>query len=245
MITIFPNLEALSQAAAGMVVERCTLAIKAHSRFSIVLSGGSTPQRTYELLGSPPYRDQIAWEKVHVFWGDERCVPLDDPRSNAKMANEVLLDKVPVPLHQIHPIVCSGDPSKTAKDYEDLLKAFFQDQPPRFDLILLGLGPDGHTASLFPGTPVLKEDERWVADVYVPGQDFHRITLTVPIVNSAAAAAFLVAGSDKAHALYEVRKGATNPERFPAQLISPVDGELFWLVDNEAAVNIEEHQGAA
>lgn len=242
MISIFPDLEALSQAAARLVVKHCNLAIKAQARFSMVLSGGNTPQRAYELLGSPPYRDQIAWEKVHVFWGDERCVPINDPRSNAKMAYKVLLDRVPIPRHQIHPVVCSEDPSKAAKDYEGLLQTFFQDQPPRFDLVLLGLGGDGHTASLFPGTPVLKEDERWVSDVFVPGHDFQRITLTVPIINAAAAVAFLVSGSDKAQALYEVRQGAVNPELFPAQLISPVDGRLIWLVDKNAAGHIQEDQ---
>lgn len=242
MISIFPNLEALSQAAAQLVVKHCNLAIKAQARFSMVLSGGNTPQRTYELLGSPPYRDQIAWEKVHVFWGDERCVPIDDPRSNAKMTYDALLDKIPIPLHQIHPIMCSGNPSEAASDYEGELKAFFGDQPPRFDLIFLGLGGDGHTASLFPRTPVLKERQRWVADVYVPGQDFQRVTLTVPLINAAAAVVFIVSGSDKAQSLYQVREGVVNTERFPAQLISPVDGQLIWLVDQKAAGRIEEHQ---
>lgn len=242
MISVLPDLEALSHAAAGLVVERSNLAIDAHSRFSVVLSGGSTPQRTYELLGSPPYRDQIRWEKLHVFWGDERCVPIDDPRNNAKMAYEALLDKVPVPPHQIHPVVCAGNPSEAAKDYEDLIQVFFQGQQPRFDLIFLGLGADGHTASLFPRTPVLNEDQRWTAEVYVRGQDFQRITLTVPVINSADAVLFLVSGSEKARALYEVREGTPNPQRYPAQLISPPEGQLIWLVDQEAAAHIEEDQ---
>jgi 6-phosphogluconolactonase len=242
MLSIFPDLETLSQAAAGLVVKRCKLAVEAQARFSIVLSGGSTPRRTYELLGTAPYRDQIAWQSVHVFWGDERCVPSSDPRSNAKMAYDVLLDKVPIPQLQIRPVRCSEDPSRAAKDYEDVLRTFFHDQPPRFDLVLLGLGGDGHTASLFPGTPALKEDERWVAEVFTPGQDFQRITLTVPIINAAAAVAFIVSGSEKAQALHQVREGDVDPEHFPAQLISPVNGQLIWLVDEKAASHIESDQ---
>lgn len=243
MISVFPDLEALSDAAAGLVLEQSNLAIDSRSRFSLVLSGGSTPLRTYELLGSPPYRDQIRWENVHVFWGDERCVPVDDPRNNAKMAYEALLDKVPVPPHQIHPVMCADDPSGAAKDYEEALQAYFQGQVPRFDLIFLGLGADGHTASLFPGTPALGEDDRWVVDVYVPGQEFGRVTFTVPAINSAAVVTFLVAGSDKAHALHEVREGPSNSQRFPAQLISPTEGKLIWLVDQEAAAQSKQDPG--
>ncbi len=247
MISIYPDLESLSVAAAELFLERANQATKEHSQFSIALSGGNTPRRTYELLGEPPFQNQLPWEKIHIFWGDERCVPLDDPRSNAHMVNKILLEKVPIPSDQVHPITCVGNPARAAKDYEKLLRGFFQDQPPRFDLVLLGMGGDGHTASLFPGTSVLKEKERWVFEVFVPGQDFHRVTLTVPVINFAATVIFLISGSDKAHALRGVLEDSPDRGRFPAKLVNPVNGELIWLVDQEAASQLqrglEEFQG--
>lgn len=239
MISIYPDYETLSQAAARLFLERAIRASEAGTYFSVALSGGSTPRRTYELLAEPPFRDQVPWNLVQVFWGDERCVPLDDPRSNAHMTFQTLLNKVPVPSEQIHPISCARNPERSAQEYETLLKGFFADQPPRFDLIFLGLGVNGHTASLFPGTQVLKEVKRWAAEVYVPEQNLYRVTLTAPVINKAAAVVFLVAGSEKAQVLYEVREGPFEPERLPAQLIKPEEGELLWLVDREAAAQLE------
>ena len=234
VIQVFADPEALSRGAADLLVARRT-AVAARGRFSVALSGGGTPRRTYELLAAPPLRDQVPWDRVHVFWGDERCVPRTDPRSNARLAREAWLDHVPIPAGQIHPMDCAGDPAAAARQYEALLREFFAGQPPRLDLILLGLGGDGHTASLFPGTPVLEEQKRWVAAVYVAEQDLHRLTLTAPFINQAALVVFLVAGGAKAGVLREVLHGPQDPGRLPAQLIRPQHGELLWLIDLEAA----------
>ncbi len=235
MIQVYPDLESLSRAAAALLVDQANLAVAARGRFSVALSGGATPRRTYELLAAPPLKDQAPWDRVHVFWGDERCVPPDDPRSNARMAKEAWLDRVPIPPGQIHPLNCADDPAAAARQYEAKLREFFAGQPPRLDLVLLGLGPDGHTASLFPGTPVLEEQERWAAAVYVAEGDLYRVTLTAPLINQAARVAFLVAGGAKAEVLREVLHGPRDPARLPAQLIRPQNGELLWLADRQAA----------
>jgi 6-phosphogluconolactonase len=235
MMTVYADLESLSRAAAALVVTQANLAVTARGRFSLALAGGHTPRRTYELLAQAPFLDQAPWDQMHVFWGDERCVPLDDPRSNAHMARKAWLDHVPIPLNQIHPINCAPAQAAAARQYEARLREFFAGQPPRLDLVLLGLGPDGHTASLFPATPVLEEKGRWVAEVYLAEPDLPRVTLTAALINQAAVVAFLVAGRSKAGVLREVRHGPRNPRRLPAQLIQPRNGDLFWLVDREAA----------
>jgi 6-phosphogluconolactonase len=235
MMRIYPNLESLSDAAAQLFAEQAKRAIDARGRFSVALSGGSTPSRTYELLAQPPFRDQVQWATVHVFWGDERCVPVDDPRSNYRMARQALLDHVPIPPVQIHPIPYSREPREAAARYETVLRGFFGERQPRFDMVFLGLGANGHTASLFPGMPVLEERQRWVAEVYVAEQDLYRVTLTVPLLNQAGIVAFLVAGAAKAAVLHEVLEGSQDPTRLPAQLIRPNDGALYWLVDQTVA----------
>jgi len=235
MIQVYDDLESLSHAAAELFVRRAQQAVQARGRFSVALAGGHTPRRTYELLAQRPLRDRVPWAQVHVFWGDERCVPPDDPRSNARMAREALLDHVPVPAEQIHPIRCAQAPREAAERYEDLLRDFFAGQPPRFDLVFLGLGENGHTASLFPDTPVLDERERWVAEVYVAEQGLYRVTLTAPLLNRARLILCLVAGAAKAPVLHEVLKGPSEPRQLPAQLIRPMDSELLWFVDREAA----------
>ncbi|MGA9364034.1 MAG: 6-phosphogluconolactonase [Bacteroidota bacterium] len=236
MIQVLPDLEAVSRAAAELLVNQAREAIRDRGQFSLVLSGGHTPRRLYELLSSDPFRDQISWERVHIFWTDERCVPPDDPRSNERMARRSLLDHVPIPPLQIHPIHCTQRVRDAAVEYESLLRTFFKDGAPRFDFVLLGLGEDGHTASLFPNTNVLEERERWVAGLYVDEQDLHRITLTVPIINQAAVVAFLVSGASKARILHEVLEGPSDPHRLPAQFIRPISGKLIWLVDEESAM---------
>ena len=235
MIQIYPNQESLSFGAARLFVRQAGLACKDRGRFSVALSGGHTPQRTYELLAQSPFRDQVAWSQTHVFWGDERCVPPEGPQSNARVARLLLLEQVPIPPHQIHPIFCARSPKEAAQDYEDLLRSFFGEGPTRLDLIFLGLGEDGHTASLFPQTPVLNEGKRWAAETYLPQQDLYRVTLTPPLINQTAVVAFLVAGDTKAPILKEVLEGPRHPHRYPAQLIHPSSGRLQWLVDKEAA----------
>jgi 6-phosphogluconolactonase len=235
MIRVYADLESLSRAAADLIAAQANLAVAARGRFSLALSGGSTPRRTYELLAAPPFKDQAPWDRMHVFWGDERCVPPDDPRSNARMAREAWLDHVPISAGQIHPIDCARDPDAAARDYEAGLRRFFAGAAPRLDLVLLGLGDNGHTASLFPGTPVLQEQERWAAAVYVAAGDLYRVTLTAPLINQAAHVVFLVAGGAKAAVLRDVLHGPRAPARLPAQLIRPDGGELLWLADREAA----------
>ena len=235
MIEVYPDLEALSRAAAALLVRQANLAVAARGRFIVALSGGKTLRRTYELLAGPPLADQAPWEQVHVFWGDERCVPLDDPRSNAGMAKATWLDRVPIPGDQIHPLNCTQGPGAAARDYEAQLRKFFAGRTPRLDLVLLGLGDDGHTASLFPGTTALEEKARWAAAVYRAEPDLHRVTLTAPLLNQAAVIVFMVAGRAKAGVWQEVLHGPLDPRRLPAQLIQPQTGDLLWLADREAA----------
>jgi 6-phosphogluconolactonase len=238
VIEVYSDPESMNQAAAALVVKQANLAVAARGRFCIAVSGGRTPRRTYELLTQPPFSDQAPWDRMHIFWGDERCVPLDDPRSNARMAREAWLDHVPIPRDQIHPLDCVRAPAAAARHYEARLREFFAHGPPRLDLVLLGLGEDGHTASLFPGAPALAERARWAVEVYTAGQDLLRITLTAPLINRARVVAFLVTGRGKARVLGDVLHGPRDPMRLPAQLIQPENGELLWLIDTEAATQL-------
>ncbi|HPL28084.1 MAG TPA: 6-phosphogluconolactonase [Anaerolineae bacterium] len=207
---------------------------------SVALAGGQTPRRAYKLLAQPPLCAEIAWGQLCVFWGDERCVPPDDSRSNERLAREALLDHVPIPESHIHPMRCSGNHAQAAAAYEEELRATFagKDACATFDLVLLGLGDDGHTASLFPGSPALREETRWVAATESP-DGLPRVTLTAPFINRAALVAFLVSGAAKAPALLAVLHGPRDPQRRPAQLICPIAGELLWLVDAAAAQLLE------
>jgi 6-phosphogluconolactonase len=244
MIRIYNDLKTLSLAAAEMFVDLGSQAIASRGRFSVALSGGNTPRRLYEILATSPKREQIRWESIHVFWGDERCVPADDPRSNFRMARKTLLDHVPVPANQIHPIQGELSPVLAAAQYETELRSFFGDQPPILDLILLGLGENGHTASLFPHSPVLDEKERWMGEVFLAEQSMYRVTMTASFINRSKEVIFLVSGTEKAIALQSVLEGAYQPHELPAQLIHPNDAHPIWLVDKAAshklAVEIEE-----
>lgn len=236
----FDDLNAVAHAAAVLFV-RAAQAARARGRFNVVLSGGSTPRAFHTLLAAPPYRDQVEWGQVHFYWGDERCVAPDDPESNFRMARETLLDNVPIREAQIHRIHTEEDPVVAANLYADELRQDFalaEGARPRFDLVYLGMGPDGHTASLFPHTAALAVTDKLVTANFVPKLGVSRITLTYPVLNSAAAVAFLVAGQDKAEALAAVLEGPREPETFPSQLIAPSDGELFWLVDTAAAAKL-------
>jgi len=241
-MTIYRDPEALSHGAAELFVKAAAERVAASGRFTIALSGGSTPRRTYELLAAPPYRDRVPWAVVHVFWGDERCVPPDDERSNERLARQLLLDRVPVPAAQIHPMRGAADPAGAAAAYEALLRREIGDRP-GLDFVLLGLGDNGHTASLFPGTPVLEERTRLAAAVYVAEQRMFRITLTAPFINRAALVAFVAAGDGKAQVVHDVLDGPRDPSRLPAQLIQPVPGELHWLLDRAAARLVPDRAG--
>lgn len=235
MIQVYNDLEALSQAAAELFAVQSRQASMICGRFSVALSGGETPRRMFELLAAPEYRDRIHWAEVHVFWSDERCVPEDDPRSNAKMATTVLLEHVPIPSANIHRIHCDLSPENAAARYQQELHEYFSVQNPNFHLVMLGLGANGHIASLFPNTDVLEEKERWVAAVYVPELDMYRVTFTAPFINQASQVVFLVSGADKAQVLENVLEGSYQPRHLPAQLIRPDGKHPLWLVDKAAS----------
>jgi len=230
--------EALSQAAAKFIAGHIAATLKKQERYTIALSGGSTPKRLHQILAQSPYKDEIDWSKLHVFWGDERAVPFKDDRNNAKMAYDTLLDFVPVPAEQIHVMRTDISAEQSAVEYEKILHRYFDNTATSFDLVLLGMGDDGHTLSLFPGQPVIHEEKLWATSFWLQAQDMSRITLTKTIVNRSACVMFLTAGSAKAHALKEVLKGASNPDLYPSQVIKPV-GELHWFVDEAAAAGLK------
>jgi len=241
-VRIFETSEDLARAATEECVRLAMEAVEARGSFSIALAGGSTPKRLYALLASEPdysFRARFPWRETHFFWGDERHVPPNHADSNYRMAFDTMLSKVPVSLSQLHRIEGETlDATKAAQAYEeDLLQHFHLTRGtwPEFDLALLGLGPDGHTASLFPGTEALDEMSRLATAVWVPKFQTSRVTLTAPLLNHAASVLFLVSGKDKAEALRAVLQGEFQPRRYPAQLIRPEQGNLTWLADRDAA----------
>jgi 6-phosphogluconolactonase len=237
-ITVAPDGAALAEQAATLFVERARLAVAEHGRFSVALAGGRTPVPTYQRLAHPDIRDQVPWNQVHVFWGDERCVPPDDSRSNEGMVRHTLLSLVPVPESHVHPVRCAGDPEAAANDYEETLRAHFGETP-RFDLVLLGLGMDGHTASLFPGTAVLRERKRWAAPVRPASKRLTRVTLTLPVLEQAACAAFLVSGGAKAAIVQRALQPGDSDGGIPARRVRPA-GRVHWLLDSAAAAQLDD-----
>src|SRR5215813_2683628 len=236
-IQIVSNATELARAAAAKFVSHATNAVQASGVFSVALSGGNTPKSVYSLLADDPsLRAQVPWDRIHFFWGDERHVAPDHQDSNYRMAREAMLDKVPVPAANIHRIKGEyGDARLAADEYEEDLRAFFKLRSgalPRLDLLLLGMGPDGHTASLFPGTKALGERERLVVSNWVEKFNTFRITMTLPVLNNAASVIFFVSGTEKSAVLHEVLEGQAG--RYPSQLIQPVNGRLLWLVDSAA-----------
>jgi 6-phosphogluconolactonase len=235
---------ALASAAAEEFAQAAQSAISARGRFAVALSGGSTPLELYEMLAQAPYRTRIDWHRVEFFWGDERAVAPDHPDSNFKMANEALIAKLALNPQQVHRMQAERtDLEAAAQDYQDeiarTLGSSADSAPPSFDLTLQGLGPDGHTASLFPYTEALNETVRWVAPNYVPRLKAWRLTMTARLLNRAALVIFLVSGPDKAAPLAQVLEGPEDPQRLPAQLIRPANGRLLWLVDRAAASRLQ------
>ncbi|HVF66536.1 MAG TPA: 6-phosphogluconolactonase [Pyrinomonadaceae bacterium] len=238
-VQVFDDAEAVARAAAGEFVGLSRGAVAERGAFSVALSGGTTPRRVYELLASDEYGARVEWTKVHVFFGDERAVPPDHPDSNYRMAREALLSRVSIPAENVHRIEGLGDAAANASDYESVMRGFFGDAAwPRFDLVFLGMGDDGHTASLFPETTALAESRAWAAANWVEKLGAWRITLTAPAVNSARHVLFLVTGASKAERLGEVINGAHDPSRLPSQMIRPREGELRWYVDRAAAAKL-------
>lgn len=227
--------QALSASLAEWINDYIQQVLEKKDRFTFVLSGGSTPKALYALLAQSPYKESIAWEKLHFFWGDERAVPFEDSRNNARMCYDELLDKVPVKAENIHIMRTDITPEESAAEYGQILKTYFDGSETTFDFVLLGMGDDGHTLSLFPGTEVIHEEHALATSFFLQAQDMYRITLTAPVVNRAACVAFLAAGAGKAEVLKQVLQGDKNVDLYPSQIIQPVNGALHWFVDEAAA----------
>ena len=237
-IRILSTPQELFSAAADEFIHAATDAVAARGRFTLALSGGSTPKSLFNLLATNA-RTTLPWDKMFFFWGDERPVPPTDPDSNYRMADGAMLSKIPVQPENIFRIQAENpDAAAAAESYEKTLRKFFKPEPaqfPRFDLVLLGMGPDGHTASLFPGSAGLQEQSRLVIANWVEKFKTHRLSLTYPVLNAAARVVFLVSGTDKAPALHEVLESDAPGDQYPAKLVHPTDGKLIWLLDRAAA----------
>jgi len=238
-IKVFSSIELLNEFARNEIANLCAKAIAKHGQFTIALSGGSTPQKLYALLAEENFQSQINWLKTRFFFGDERFVAPDSDESNFQMARETLFSKIKIPQENIHLFLTEEGNAKTvAEKMENELREFFhlkENEFPRFDLILLGMGADAHTASLFPATSALKETKRLVTENYVEKFEAFRLTFTLPTINHARNIFFIIAGEDKAKAVREVLQGEYNPEKFPAQFIKPENGKLLFLLDAKAA----------
>jgi 6-phosphogluconolactonase len=235
-IQAFPDLDALSRGALDELLRILRGAVSERGRFAIALAGGHTPARMYALWAQQEYREQTPWDRVHLFWSDERYVPHDDPLSNYRMARETLIAHVPIPAANVHPMPTdSPQPESAAEAYEEELRKFFGSTLPAFDVQLLGLGVEGHTASLFPGSPALEDNRRWVAAVEVPAKPPRRLTLTPAVLNSGRNAFFLVAGEDK-RGIFEILRNEpeNRPSQYPAGRIRSA-GRTVWFLDQAVA----------
>jgi 6-phosphogluconolactonase len=234
MIYRFDTPEALSLAAAKLFVRQARNAVDARGRFNVALCGGRTPRRTYALLTQPELCDQTPWPRIHVFWGDERCVSPLDERSNALMAWRTLLEHVPVSADNVHPIRCEASAEAGARRYDALLRQHFSAGESVLDLVFLGLGSDGHTASLFPQSPTLVERRRWALHVHPAGQEMWRVTMPPALINVAHLVVFLVVGAEKASILKTVLEDQPENGKLPAHYIAPDSGKLIWMADGAA-----------
>ncbi|MGE3536325.1 MAG: 6-phosphogluconolactonase [Candidatus Tectimicrobiota bacterium] len=229
---------ALAQQTAEAFVRVAQASVAARGRFTVALAGGSTPKAAFALLASAAYREHVPWQHIHVFWGDERHVPPDHADSNYRMAHESMLAHVPIPAAHIHRILSEQEAHKAAEAYTATLQQAFglrNGELPRFDLILLGMGPDGHTASLFPGTSAVHERTQLVVAPWVEKFHTFRITMSPPVLCNAEHVVFAAGGADKAETLQQVLEGPYNPDMYPSQVVQPTHGTLLWLVDQAAA----------
>ena len=238
MIKVFKNPKSLLPALAEFIAAQAQQAIDRDGRFNFVLSGGSSPKKLYDLLASKSYRHKINWQKVYFFFGDERYVPHDHVDSNFLMAKTSLFDPLKISMNHVFAIDTKLPPAESAQAYEKAIREHFKG-PCRFDLVLLGLGDNSHTASLFPHTTVLKEQHALVKETFVEEVKMYRITLTAPLINGAHSIAFLVFGASKATAVHHIMEGASNIDEYPAQLIRPERGGLHWFLDEAAAAQIK------
>lgn len=235
-LEIYDNSQELAWAAAIAFASQAEQSIAERGRFTVALSGGSTPKAMLSLLAGKPFADSLPWRSIMFFWGDERCVPPDHPDSNFRMTTETLLGKIPVPPENVFRIPAEDeDHNRAAENYSTAIRQAFNSEAPQFDLVFLGMGADGHTASLFPGTAALQVKDRIAVANFVEKLNAWRITLTAKTINQARNVIFLVAGEDKAAALKEVLEGEPQPEKYPSQFINPVGGSLLWMLDEAAA----------
>jgi 6-phosphogluconolactonase len=238
-IQVLPDAAAIARRAADKIIASAALAVNERGVFHISLAGGSTPKALYSLLASEAFRDKMPWDKTQIFFGDERHVPPDHADSNYRMANESMLSKVPLKADQVHRIKAEyEDAEKSAKEYEQELRSSLKlaaGQLPRFDVLLLGMGDEGHTLSLFPGTKALHDNGRWVMSNWIGKLFTERVTITGPVANNSALAIFMITKADKALALKGVLEGPHEPEQLPSQLIQPTNGKVLWLLDTTAA----------
>lgn len=232
---IIQDSKTITHKALSMFVALAKQAIEKRGVFSVALSGGSTPESLYRALGDDAIQAQINWQKVHLFWGDERNVPASDPDSNYRMVNEALLKHIAIPAENVHRVPTEMAVTEAAVVYEQALRHFFPGDWPRFDLVLLGMGEDGHTASLFPHSEGLKEETHWFIANFAPNRDVWRLTLTKNAINAARHVLVLVNGSQKAPMLAQVLQGDFNPIEKPIQTVNPIDGQLTWLLDEDVA----------
>lgn len=228
---VFKNKEEISRAAAEIFITKAAEKAEKRKPFSVSLSGGSTPKALFELLATPEYAERINWRWVHLFWGDERCVPSTHHDSNYRMVEQALLKKIEIPATNVHRVRTELDPKLAAAEYRAELNLFFGQKQPAFDLFFLGMGDDGHTASIFPGTRAVHMARKRVAEIYVKKLKAWRITMAAPVINRAKTVIFLVAGSSKAKALKEVWHGEYNPDVYPAQLLRAAEGDVVWYLD--------------
>lgn len=235
---IFASVEDVLRGLADFFVARANQAVAARGRFSVALSGGSSPKRLYELLASPAYRGQVPWAQTYFFFGDERPVPPTDAQSNYRLAKTALLAPLRIAPDHVFAVAIQLPPAEAAQAYTRTIGAFFEGEKAQFDLVLLGLGDNAHTASLFPHTAVLAATTADVQAVFVPEVDTYRFTFTAPLINQARAVAFLVFGADKAAAVRQVLRGKRNSEQYPAQLIAPAAGEATWFLDAASAAEL-------
>lgn len=239
-VHVYPTRRAAARALATQFTTLAETAISARSRFVVALSGGSSPLDAYRLLATDEFAPLVGWSQVYVFWGDERCVPLNHPDNNGHAAREALLDHVPLPVSNMFRIQTHLPPEQAAQEYENTMRDFFFKRVgvrmPRFDLVILGMGSDGHTASLFPGTAAMGEKERWVVANYAPKLESWRVTLTFPAINAASNIVFYAVGADKADTL---KRALTPPQQaadlLPVHLVRPANGQVQWIVDSAAA----------
>ena len=235
---VYSDSDELSRAYADWMMEKTRSVLSGKDSFTLALSGGSTPKKLYKLLAAEPYRSGIEWSKIHFFWGDERFVPFTDEKNNARMAFDELLDKVPVNKDQVHVMDTSLEPAAAVEHYETILHKYF-DGHTGFDLVMLGLGDNAHTLSLFPGYSIIHDDKNWVAAFFLKEQDMYRISLTKVLVNRSASVTYLVAGADKASSVKAVIEGPADADLYPAQVIRNEGHELIWFLDKAAAADLD------